>query len=86
MDRIFAARDRDHMQPTIDAFVRLLRQRWQSGKANSQDQISMLDVLVVSHAYDGQTYGASPPIWLQKAALPLAALIARATGHRPPTD
>jgi len=24
MDRIFAARDRDHMQPTIDAFERLL--------------------------------------------------------------
>lgn len=72
--------------PFIDAFVRLLREQWQSGKANSQDQISMLDILVISHAYDGQTYGTSPPIWLQKATLPLGALIARATGHRLPTD
>jgi mannose-6-phosphate isomerase-like protein (cupin superfamily) len=72
--------------PFIDAFVRLLREQWQSGKANSQDMISMLDILLLSHAYDGQTYGAGPPIWLQKATLPLAVMIARATGHRLPAD
>jgi len=72
--------------PLIDAFVRLLREQWQSGKANSQDQISMLDLLLLSHAYDGQTYGAGPPIWLQKATLPLGMMIARATGHRLPAD
>ena len=72
--------------PLIDAFVRLLREQWQSGKANSQDQISMLDLLLLSHAYDGQTYGAGPPIWLQKATVPLGMMIARATGHRLPAD
>ncbi len=72
--------------PFIDAFVRLLRQQWQSGKANSQDQSSMLDILAILHAYDGQTYGVGPPIWFQKATLPLGAFIARATGHRVPTD
>jgi mannose-6-phosphate isomerase-like protein (cupin superfamily) len=72
--------------PFIDAFVRLLREQWQSGKANSQDQISMLDILLLSREYDGQTYGAGAPIWLQKAILPLGVMIARATGHRLPTD
>lgn len=70
--------------PFIDAFVRLLREQWQSGKANSQDMISMLDILLLSDKYDGQTYGVGPPIWLQKATLPLGAMIARATGHRLP--
>ena len=34
----------------------------------------------------GSTDGAGPPIWLQKATLPLGVMIARATGYRLPAD
>ena len=49
---------------------------------NKQEDTPLLQLFVVLRATDGQSYGAGPPIGLQKLLLPLLAAIGRARGYR----
>ena len=53
-----------------------------NGTANKQDEIPLLQIFAVSRVTDGQSFRAGIPRAIQKASLPLAALIARLRGYR----
>lgn len=70
--------------PFIDAFGRGLAESFENGELTDQDEMPLLKVLVIAHAYDGQSYRTGVPMGLQRAGLPLAAAIARLRGYRAP--
>jgi hypothetical protein len=41
---------------------------------------------VIAKATDGRSYGASPPVGVQKATLPLLAAFGRLRGYKPSYD
>lgn len=71
--------------PFIDAFGRALAEGYQAGGLNGQDELPILKILVLSRAFDGQSFRAGPPIALQKALLPAAAALGRRLGHGVPS-
>ena len=71
--------------PFIDAFGRALAEGYQTGGLNDQDELPILKILVLTRAYDGQSFRSGISIGVQKAMLPLMAAIGRMRGHRPPT-
>jgi hypothetical protein len=71
--------------PFIDAFGRALAEGYQSGGLNGQDELPVLKILVLTKAFDGQSFRAGLPITIQKAMLPAAAGLGRLLGHRLPS-
>jgi mannose-6-phosphate isomerase-like protein (cupin superfamily) len=71
--------------PFIDAFGRALAEGYQSGGLNAQDELPVLKILVLTKAFDGQSFRAGLPIGVQKAMLPTAAALGRLLGHRLPS-
>jgi mannose-6-phosphate isomerase-like protein (cupin superfamily) len=53
-----------------------------TGGLNDQEELPLLQILVISKAMDGRSYGASPPVAIQKASLPLLAAFGRLRGYR----
>jgi len=63
----------------VPRFVEMYAETWldsyAKGETNDQDEMSLLQILVIAQASDGQSFAAGPPRWLQKATLPLVAAI-----------
>jgi quercetin dioxygenase-like cupin family protein len=53
------------------------------GRTNDQDFPPDLQLFVCLRAFKGQSYAAGLPVWLQKATIPLLALVGRLRGYRP---
>jgi Cupin domain len=70
--------------PFIDAFARALAEGYQSGGLNTQDELPVLKILVLTRAFDGQSFRAGLPVGIQKAMLPAAAVLGRLLGQRLP--
>jgi hypothetical protein len=49
---------------------------------NKEEEVPILQLFVVLRATDGQSWGAGPPIGMQKALLPLLAALGRLRGYR----
>jgi mannose-6-phosphate isomerase-like protein (cupin superfamily) len=54
-----------------------------AGTLNDQDELPLLQILVIAKATDGRSYGAFPPVAIQKLSLPLLAAIGRLRGYEP---
>jgi quercetin dioxygenase-like cupin family protein len=61
------------------AFGHLLRE----GRTNDQDFPPDGQLFVCLQAFNAKSYGVGPPIWLQKAMVPLFALVGRLRGYKP---
>jgi quercetin dioxygenase-like cupin family protein len=59
------------------------RHRDAAGTLNDQDELPLLQILVIAKATDGRSYGAFPPVAIQKLSLPLLAAIGRLRGYEP---
>jgi hypothetical protein len=70
----------------IRAYTEAYVNRMQAGELNEQDEFSLMQILVIAHAYDGKSYGISPPVVVQRAFGPLGALIGRLRGYRSSYD
>lgn len=85
-----------HMRGTFNPsnqFVEAYSEAWakqlalgEEGKLNDQDELPLLQILVIAKETDGRSYGASPPVPIQKAALPLMAAAGRLRGFKPSYD
>ena len=79
------ARARFHITPCnafVENFFETLVWLFEHGKLDEQERFSQLQLFVILHETDAQSYAAGPPIWLQKAALPLLAAIGRRRGYK----
>ena len=56
------------------------------GRLTDQDEMPLLQILVIAKATNGRSYGAFPPVAIQKASLPLFAAIGRLRGYKPSYD
>jgi mannose-6-phosphate isomerase-like protein (cupin superfamily) len=56
------------------------------GRLTDQDEMRLLQILVIAKATNGRSYGAFPPVAMQKASLPLLAAIGRLRGYKPSYD
>ena len=64
-----------------EAYAHLLTE----GRLNDQEELPLLQILVIAKDTDGRSYGASPPIAVQKLALPFLAAFGRLlTVPKPP--
>jgi mannose-6-phosphate isomerase-like protein (cupin superfamily) len=77
--------DNDFIEAYASAYAHHLTQG-ENGRLNDQDEMPLLQILVVAQATNGRSYGASPPVAIQKLALPLAAAFGRLRGYRPSYD
>jgi len=70
----------------VPRFVEMYAETWldsyAKGETNDQDEMSLLQILVIAQASDGQSYASRPPRWLQRATLPLVSAIGRMRGYR----
>jgi mannose-6-phosphate isomerase-like protein (cupin superfamily) len=71
--------------PFIDAFGRGLGESFESRQLTAQDELPLLKIFVITHAYDGQSYRTGIPIPLQRAGAPLLAAVGRLRGYRAPS-
>jgi mannose-6-phosphate isomerase-like protein (cupin superfamily) len=73
-----------------NAFIEGYAETWahhlRQGSVDDQDQIPLLQIFVLVKATDGQSFRAGVPRGIQKAALPLIALVARLRGYRASYD
>jgi quercetin dioxygenase-like cupin family protein len=67
----------------VEAFTAVFGHLLREGRTNDQDFVPDLQLFVVLRAYKGRSYGVGPPIWLQKALIPLLAAVGRVRGFRP---
>jgi mannose-6-phosphate isomerase-like protein (cupin superfamily) len=74
--------DNDFIEGYASAYAHLLTE----GGLNDQEEMPLLQILVVARATNGRSYGATPPVPVQKVLLPLAAAIGRRRGYRPSYD
>src|SRR5262249_55556717 len=58
----------------------------EKGNLNDQDEPPLLQILVLIKETDARSYGASPPVAIQKATLPLMAAAGRLRGFKPSYD
>jgi mannose-6-phosphate isomerase-like protein (cupin superfamily) len=72
----------DFIERYAEAFAHLLTE----GGLNDQEELPLLQILVIAKATDGRSYGGSPPIAIQKAALPFMAAFGRLRGYKPSYD
>jgi mannose-6-phosphate isomerase-like protein (cupin superfamily) len=75
----------DFIEAYADAWAHQLA-LGEDGKLTDQDEPSLLQILVVAKQTDGRSYGASPPVPIQKASLPLLAAVGRLRGFKPSYD
>jgi mannose-6-phosphate isomerase-like protein (cupin superfamily) len=68
----------DFIEAYTEAYAHLLVE----GRLNEQEELPLLQILVIAKATDGRSYGASPPVAIQKAALPLMAAFGRLRGYK----
>jgi mannose-6-phosphate isomerase-like protein (cupin superfamily) len=66
----------------ITEFAEALAHMFEHGGLNKRDELSLLQIFVMTEAADGESFRAGIPIGLQKAMLPLAAAFARRRGYR----
>jgi quercetin dioxygenase-like cupin family protein len=74
--------DNDFIERYAEAYAHLLTE----GRLNDQEELPLLQILVIAQATKGRSYGASPPIAVQKATLPLLAAFGRLRGYKPSYD
>jgi mannose-6-phosphate isomerase-like protein (cupin superfamily) len=72
----------DFIETYAEAYAHLLTE----GGLNDQEELPLLQVIVMTKATDGRSYGGSPSVAIQKAALPLLAAIGRLRGYKPRYD
>jgi mannose-6-phosphate isomerase-like protein (cupin superfamily) len=72
----------DFIESYAEAYAHLLL----DGRLNQQEELPLLQILVIAKATDGRSYGGSPPVAIQKAALPLLAAFGRLRGYKPSYD
>jgi mannose-6-phosphate isomerase-like protein (cupin superfamily) len=72
----------DFIESYAAAYAHLLTE----GGLNEQEELPLLQILVIAKATNGRSYGGSPPVAIQKAALPLAAAFGRLRGYKPSYD
>jgi mannose-6-phosphate isomerase-like protein (cupin superfamily) len=69
----------------VPRFIEVYAETWldafSRGALNEQDEMPVLQVMRIIRETNAQTFAARPPIPIQKAALPLAAAIARMRGY-----
>lgn len=70
----------------IEAYAEAYAHRLTHGGLNDQEELPLLQILVIAKETDGRSYGASPPVAIQKALLPLLAAIGRLRGYKPRYD
>jgi mannose-6-phosphate isomerase-like protein (cupin superfamily) len=74
--------DNDFIESYTAAYAHLLTEVG----LNDQEELPLLQILVIAKATDGRSYGASPPVAIQKASLPLLAAFGRLRGYKPSYD
>jgi quercetin dioxygenase-like cupin family protein len=52
------------------------------GRLTDQEEMPLLQILVIAQETDGRSYGAFPPVAIQKASLPLLAAVGRLRGYK----
>jgi mannose-6-phosphate isomerase-like protein (cupin superfamily) len=67
----------------VEAFTAAFGHLLREGRTNDQDFPPDLQLFVCLNAYKGRSYAVGLPIWLQKAFLPLLALVGRLRGYKP---
>jgi mannose-6-phosphate isomerase-like protein (cupin superfamily) len=72
----------DFIEAYASAYAHLLEE----GGLNDQDELPLLQILVIAKETNGRSYGAFPPVAIQKASLPLLAAIGRLRGYKPSYD
>ncbi len=70
----------------IEAYGAAYAHLLENGGLNDQEELPLLQILVIAKATNGRSYGGSPPVAIQKAALPLLAAFGRVRGYRPSYD
>jgi mannose-6-phosphate isomerase-like protein (cupin superfamily) len=69
----------------VPRFIEVYAETWfdafSRGDLNDQDEMPILQIMRIIRETDAQSFAATPPIPIQKAALPLAAAIARMRGY-----
>ncbi len=74
--------DNDFIESYSAAYAHLLTE----GRLNDQEELPLLQILVVAQATNGRSYGASPPVGVQKLALPFLSAFGRLRGYKPSYD
>jgi Cupin domain len=74
--------DTDFIESYAEAWAHHMRE----GTVNDQDEIPLIQILVIAHATDGQSWTPRLPRGLQKATLPLVAAVGRLRGYKPSYD
>jgi mannose-6-phosphate isomerase-like protein (cupin superfamily) len=69
----------DFIEAYAEAYAHLLTE----GGLNNQEELPLLQILVIAKATDGRSYGGSPPVAVQKLALPFLARFGRLRGYKP---
>jgi mannose-6-phosphate isomerase-like protein (cupin superfamily) len=70
----------DFIEAYAEAYVHHLTE---TGRLNDQDELPILQIFVTSKATNGRSWAGSPPVGVQKAALPLMAAVGRLRGYKP---
>ena len=70
----------------IVAYAEAWGHHLRQGTVNDQDEMPIIQILVIAHATNGQSYRAGVPVALQKTTLPLVAAIGRLRGYRASYD
>lgn len=65
-----------------DIFFERLFSLAMDGKTNSKGEVNLLQLAVIGHEIESQTFNAAIPIPFQRLALPVLALIGRSLGYR----
>src|SRR3954471_3658157 len=66
----------------VDVYVSSWGRALEEGRLDDQDEFTFLGLSVMLAEARGHSWGAGPPIALQKLIVPVAARIGRARGHR----
>lgn len=76
----------DFLEAFMSAFGRHLVEG-EHGRLTKTEEMPLLEILVIGQATNSRTYGASPPVPLQKLLLPFLAFFGRhVRGYRPSDD
>ena len=76
----------DPINDFIEAYGAAYAHLLENGGLNDQEELPLLQILVIAKALNGRSYGGSPPVPIQKAALPLLAAVGRARGYKTSYD
>jgi hypothetical protein len=69
-----------------EAFADALAYHYEQGTLNDQDEMPLLQILLLAHETDAQSYRTGVPVRLQRAASPLVSRVARLRGFRASYD